>query len=298
MVQMEILDHLASRVGLFPAVLLMKVRAWTRTNERNGQQPKDGRYWMYNSITAWHELVPYMSEKQIRTAMQYLRTNGYLLAEKAKKRQWNQTLHYALSDYAIDLFQELESENAPGPMETPHASNGGSPPGKTFSPDRDVDLPSQANDANALPNPVPCNDTIPSPPFPEAFDCAEEVSPNAFGERLRAWNITESEMHSFLQRTGRPAVWAYRWLKIMAEDIRSGHVSEYRSPLGALMNRHKENWPFPRAFNSADLPETKKLQKRVEAARRNMLKEYESLRPDPASPFLKIHKKYAASVSI
>ena len=84
MVQMELLDQLAARVGLHPAILLMKVRAWTRTNERKGQQQKDGRYWMYNSIAAWHAELPYLSEKQIRTALTSLRNNGYLLAEKAK----------------------------------------------------------------------------------------------------------------------------------------------------------------------------------------------------------------------
>ena len=65
MVQMEVLDRLASRIGLYPAVLLMKVRAWTRTNERKGQQKKDGRYWTYNSISAWHELYERKADQNV-----------------------------------------------------------------------------------------------------------------------------------------------------------------------------------------------------------------------------------------
>ena len=294
MVQMELLDQLAARVGLYPAILLLKVRAWTRTNERKGQQQKGGRYWMYNSITSWHEQIPYVSEKQIRTAMNYLRSNGYLLAEKKYKHKWNQTLHYALSDAAIELFQKMESDSVPEPIETPISSNESAPQNKSFSPYRNVDLPPKANDHNALPNPLPCNDMIPPPPNPGAFSCSEEVSRDDFVERLKIWNIPEPKIRSFLQRTGRSEIWVYRWLGIMAEDIRSGYASEYRSPLGALMMRHKENWPFPQPFKASELAETIDFQKTIDATKRSMLKEYESMQPDPASLFYKLYKKSMA----
>ena len=298
MVQMELLDQLAARVGLHPAILLMKVRAWTRTNERKGQQQKDGRYWMYNSIAAWHAELPYLSEKQIRTALTSLRNNGYLLAEKAKKHQWNQTLHYALSDAALAVFQGIEDQNESNPMDTTHSSDESDAQVKPLCPDNDIDLPTQANDTNGLPKSLPCNEMIPVPPLPKSPDCSQDVSHEAFMERLDTWKITELEMHDFLQRTGRPAIWAYQWLGIMLEDIRSGHVSEYRSPLGALMKRHKKNWSFPRPIMRADLPERKTLQKRIEATRLKMEAEYNSARPDCNSLFNKLHKNSIASAPV
>lgn len=298
MTQLALQDSLAARIGLYPAVLLMKVRAWIRTNEKNGQQKKDGRSWMYNSIAAWHEQIPYLSEKQIRTALKFLRDNGYLIAEKTKKHQWNQTLHYSLSNLALEVFHELETKSESVHMDTPHSSNASASKDKPLSPNRELDLPSWADDTNALPNSLTFNDNIPSPPIPESSDESEEIPPEAFRERLEVWSITEPEMQDFLHRTGRPEAWAYQWLGIMAEDIRSGLVSEYRSPIGALMIRHKENWPFPRIVKSANLPETKERQKAVETARCKMLKELESSQPDPASPFLKLHQQYMASVPI
>lgn len=293
MSQMLLQERLATRIGLHPAIMLMKVRSWTRTNEKNGKQKKDGRCWMYNSIAAWHEEIPYLSEKQIRTAMAYLRDNGYLLAEKARKHQWNQTMHYALSDLAMEVFQEIEAYSESVSADSAHPSNQFALQGNSLCPDREIDLPLQANGTNALPNALPCNEMIPSPP------CSEVIPHDVFMERLEAWNISEAEMRDFLDRTGRPEAWAYQWLGIMEEDIRSGRVSEYRSPFGALMERHKGNWPFPRAVRSADLPETKALQKAVETTRCRMLEELESINPDPTtSPFWKLHQKYMAPVPI
>jgi hypothetical protein len=293
MSQLALQERLATRIGLHPAILLMKVRAWTKTNEKNGKPKKDGRCWMYNSIAAWHVELPYLSEKQIRTSMTYLRKNGYLLAEKAKKHQWNQTLHYALTDLALEVFQEIEAQNDSVPMDSTHSANESAAQDKPLCPDSEIDLPSPANDTNALPNALPCNEMIPSP------SCSEVIPHDVFMGRLEAWNISEAEMRDFLDRTGRPEAWAYQWLGIMEEDIRSGRVSEYRSPFGALMERHKGNWPFPRAVRSADLPETKALQKAVETTRCRMLEELESINPDPTtSPFWKLHQKYMAPVPI
>lgn len=292
MVQMEVLDRLASRIGLYPAILLMKVRAWTRINERKGQQKKDGRYWTYNSISAWHELIPYMSEKQIRTSMKHLRDNGYLLAEKAKKHQWNQTLHYALSDLAIEIFQEIEMHSESASTDTAHESNESAPQDASFCPNCELDLPFRANNTNAFPNPFPCKKIIPPPPLLESSAYPGVISHEALRERLETWNITEPEMRDFLQRTGRSEYWAYQWLGIMAEDIRLGYVEEYRSPIGALMKRHKENWPFPRSVTSAEVSETKDKQIAVETTRRKLKEEYASIQLDPSSTFFRIHTDY------
>lgn len=221
--------------------------------------------------------------------MTYLRNNGYLLAEKAKKHQWNQTLYYALSALAVKVFQEIEAHNESVPMDTPHSSGESAVQGTPLCPDSDVDLPSRANDINALPNPLPCNEMIPSPAFPVPIASSEDVPRDAFRERLEVWSITESEIRDFLHRTDCSEAWVYQWLGIMLEDIRLGHVKEYRSPIGALMKRHKENWPLPRAVRSADLPEAKKLQKAVDTARCKMMEEFESIKLDPASPFFRIH---------
>ncbi len=296
MVQMELMDKLASRIGLHQAILLMRVRAWIHTNAKKGINAINGRHWTYNSIESWHQMLPYLSVKQIRTAMGNLREMGYLLAEKAKKKQWNQTLYYTLSDRGEALFSEIEyteTETSNDSLWTNEAAGEDKP----IFPESKLDSPCQANEPNGLPIDFPCNSETPSSPKEPATSLCEDVHEDYLA-RLQEWNIPETDMRELLSRTGESEGWACRWLGIMRSEIESGRVAEYHSPLGALMVRHRERWPFPRSVSAADLPETKVLKASVEASRRLLHQEYENARPEPGSIFLKHHNEYFAGASV
>lgn len=64
--------EIAGRVCLNAAVIFQKITFWIEKNQANRRNLRDGRYWTYNSISAFGELFPYLSEKQIRTALEKL----------------------------------------------------------------------------------------------------------------------------------------------------------------------------------------------------------------------------------
>jgi hypothetical protein len=76
------------------AIILQQVHYWLlkSTNER------DGRMWVYNSTKEWQEQFPFWTEKEIRTRIDNLRSDGYLLTANYNKLPMDRTLWYSI-DY-------------------------------------------------------------------------------------------------------------------------------------------------------------------------------------------------------
>jgi hypothetical protein len=75
----------AKKYGVNCAVILENIRFWVAKNKANAKHSYDGKYWTYNSIKAFHELFPYLSERQIRTALDKL-----IEAKEIEKGNYNQ----------------------------------------------------------------------------------------------------------------------------------------------------------------------------------------------------------------
>ena len=89
--------QVAIQVGLNAAVIYQNLNFWIEKNEANGHNLKDGRYWTYNSIAAFAKLFPYLTEKQIRTAIDKLLTAGLILKGNYSHDRYDRTAWYALN---------------------------------------------------------------------------------------------------------------------------------------------------------------------------------------------------------
>ena len=89
---------IAMRVGIPAAVIYKNLCFWIAKNEANGSNFKDGRYWTYNSIAAFAKLFPYLTEKQIRTALDKLLTEGLIVKAHHSDKKHDRTTWYALGD--------------------------------------------------------------------------------------------------------------------------------------------------------------------------------------------------------
>lgn len=89
--------EVAERYGVNAAVLLQNIGFWVKTNEANQVNFFDGTYWTFNSRRAFRELFPYMSERQILTALDKLITDGVLITGNYNKLAYDRTLWYALT---------------------------------------------------------------------------------------------------------------------------------------------------------------------------------------------------------
>lgn len=102
--------HIAKHYGINAAVILQNIFHWVRKNEANGQNFYDGHYWTYNSTKAFSELFPYLSQKQIETALKKLRDEGIIITGNYNAVKYDRTLWYAITEKgkSILLVGEME----------------------------------------------------------------------------------------------------------------------------------------------------------------------------------------------
>lgn len=108
--------EIAEQYGLLEAILINNIYYWIEKNRANEVNFYDGTYWTYNSTRAFHELFPYVSERQIKQALKHLREEGLLLTGNYNKSSYDRTLWYALSEYGLSIVQKC-------PMEETEMSN-------------------------------------------------------------------------------------------------------------------------------------------------------------------------------
>jgi hypothetical protein len=76
---------IAERVGVNAAVLYQNIVWWCAKNAANRHNEHGGRFWTYNSVKAWAELFPYLSAKQIRSALDKLESEGLIVSGSFNK---------------------------------------------------------------------------------------------------------------------------------------------------------------------------------------------------------------------
>lgn len=104
--------ELAKKVGINAAILLENIAFWVRENEANRRNYHDGKYWTYNTKHALHEQFPYMSEKQISTALQKLIDAGYIVKGHYCEDARDRTLWYSLTDEGKAMIQYVSMDNS------------------------------------------------------------------------------------------------------------------------------------------------------------------------------------------
>ena len=123
---------IAKKYGVNAAVILQNLAYWCAHNEANGTNYHDGRYWTYNSQKAFEVLFPYLTAKQIRTAIDKLIENGLIITGNYNQYAYDRTLWYALTEKGKSICPV-------GQMEMPVRANGIALQGEPI-PDRNTDI--------------------------------------------------------------------------------------------------------------------------------------------------------------
>lgn len=127
--------EIAQKYGLLESILLQNIYFWIEKNRANNTHFYDGRYWTYNSNKAFAEIFPYVSEKQIRTALDKLRKENILITGNYNKIGFDKTLWYSITDKGYSILQ--------GRIDLPHRADGDDPEGKPIpdiNTDNDIDM--------------------------------------------------------------------------------------------------------------------------------------------------------------
>lgn len=119
---------IAEEYGVIPAIIINNIMFWSKKNLENKHNIHDGKVWIYNSIEAWSKLFPYISGRQVRTALQKLIDQGVLIQGNYNKAKYDRTKWYAVASEAIcqkcqmDLTVEsigFDAEVKPIPVSNP-----------------------------------------------------------------------------------------------------------------------------------------------------------------------------------
>lgn len=102
---------IAVKVGVNAAVIYNNILHWVAWNKANELNYKCGHYWSYNSMKAFAELFPYMTEKQIRGAVDKLKDEGLIKVGHFNTDKRNRTNWYTItSEKAIASAQKGKTE--------------------------------------------------------------------------------------------------------------------------------------------------------------------------------------------
>lgn len=118
--------HVAQRYGLEEAIFLDSLMFWYKENRANGRNFRDGRWWTYNSVSAFEELFPWWSGKQIRRIAASCKEKGALLSGNYNDDHRDRTIWYTPGEELLELYGLSETGNCicpNGQMQLPEGAN-------------------------------------------------------------------------------------------------------------------------------------------------------------------------------
>lgn len=86
----------AEIAGVIPAVIYQNLKYWIWKNAASDENCHEGKVWTFNSIKSFKLLFPYLSEKQIRSALDHLEEVGLVGSNNFNKSAYDRTKWYCL----------------------------------------------------------------------------------------------------------------------------------------------------------------------------------------------------------
>lgn len=107
--------EIAEKYGVFEAIFLHNIGFWILKNKANRQHFYEGRYWTYNSSTAFAELFPYWSIDQIKRIIKKLKDQGVIDISNFNKTEFDRTNWYSVSDEILSQYENTSPDRVKSP---------------------------------------------------------------------------------------------------------------------------------------------------------------------------------------
>ena len=134
--------RVAKRCGVNAALIFHYLHFWIEKNQVNEKHFHDGRYWTYCSMEGFCRILDYLSPKQIRTAIEKLEREGYIVKGSYNKSGYDRTTWYAITEAGYALLGDTST------------ANGGAAEGNSICPDGQMEAPEWANGSAAEGNSI------------------------------------------------------------------------------------------------------------------------------------------------
>lgn len=86
---------IAQQVGVNAAIIYQNIQFWVEKNQANNKHFYDGCFWTYNSVKAFSNLFPYLTDRQIRTAIDKLKEANLIKVGNFNKANYDRTNWYS-----------------------------------------------------------------------------------------------------------------------------------------------------------------------------------------------------------
>lgn len=96
----------AVKYGVNAAILLHNIYWWIQKNKANNRHFYDDNYWTYNSREAYTKLFPYLSERQVKTAMDKLIADGIVVTGDYNTDRYKRPTWYAITEKGYTMLQK------------------------------------------------------------------------------------------------------------------------------------------------------------------------------------------------
>lgn len=91
----------ANHLGVNAAIVLNHIMYWLRINKKKGENQNEGRTWTFETNKEIADYFGYLTEKQVRNAIDVLVENGLLIKGHFHKNHFNRTNWYAVHDESL-----------------------------------------------------------------------------------------------------------------------------------------------------------------------------------------------------
>lgn len=162
--------EVAVEVGINAAIIYKNIQYWYDHNKKNDKNFFEGYYWTYNSMKAFRDDFPYLTDKQIRIALDTLENKGYIKTGNYNKSAYDRTKWYADLRANRVALQGI-SICPPGQMEVDEKANGIALQGEPIPID------------NTIISTIDKNNISPKPPYEDWFEEWWKAYPNPNGRR-------------------------------------------------------------------------------------------------------------------
>jgi len=188
----------ATEIGVEKSILLHGIMYWVLKNSSNNKHLHEGRYWMYNSASAFSVMHPYWNDQKVKRMLQQLESEGWILSGRFNQSGYDRTKWYSITDQTISknwLVHGLKMTNGSFINDPPIPEN-------TTNKYTKNNHSGESNDSSAGDDGG--NGDLPQPPPPKTCEeiiNAEQMSP-ARREALDLWLQYKKEKRQAYKPTG------------------------------------------------------------------------------------------------
>lgn len=102
---LQLPPKLVQMIGRNEAMIFMQIKYWCDKNESRNINFEDGHYWMYLSVRAWKEQIPFLSKSTIIRSLDKLKDLGIIKVGKYNKMGADRTKWYTPNYKALEVIE-------------------------------------------------------------------------------------------------------------------------------------------------------------------------------------------------